>query len=89
MFEAVDKAKPDTVIPRIRGLNMATVRIANVQVTCLLTGHKPVNTHTARTVRDLTYCKTQHRVKQSRNVGKPDFLICCQDTKNGEDGGKD
>jgi len=43
MFGAEDEAKPNTVIPRIRGLNTA-VRLATVQVTRLLTGHKPVNT---------------------------------------------
>jgi hypothetical protein len=45
-FEAEDKAKPNTVIPRIRGLNMAAVSTATVQATRLLTGHKPVNTYT-------------------------------------------
>jgi len=46
MFEAEDRAKPDMVIPRIRGLNMAAVSIATVQVPRLLTGHKPANTYT-------------------------------------------
>jgi len=46
MFEAGDMAKPDTVIPRIRGLNTAAVRLATVQVTRLLPGHKPDNTYT-------------------------------------------
>jgi hypothetical protein len=45
MFEAEDMAKPDTVIPRIRGLNTAAVRLATVQVTRLLPAHKPDNTY--------------------------------------------
>jgi hypothetical protein len=40
-FKAEDKAKPDTVILGIRGLNTTAVRLATVQVTRLLTGHKP------------------------------------------------
>jgi len=45
-FEAEDRAKPDMVIPPIRGLSMAAVGTATVQVTRLLIRHKPVNTYT-------------------------------------------
>jgi len=52
-FEAEDRAKPNMVNPRIRGLNMAVVSTATVHVTCLLIGHKPVNTYTQP---GLTHC---------------------------------